>query len=92
MDISQMIQQLGFPIACVVGLCIYILNQTKQARQDMDEYRAECYRREDRLMKLNEDRELRFIDTINNLTNNVSNRVDNIEFDVREIKDHLTKK
>lgn len=86
MDVIQIFKELGFPIACVAWLGWYVYNQTQQTRQDMGEYKMESHAREERLMKLNEDRELRFIDTINNLTNNVSNRVDNIESDVKDIK------
>lgn len=86
MDYITTFKDLGFPIACVAWLGWYVYNQTQQTRLDMSEYKKESLAREDKLMKLNEDRELRFIDTINNLTTNVSDRVDSIEVEVKEIK------
>lgn len=52
----------------------------------IDSVRSESKEREEKLMAQNEQRELRFIDTINNITQDVSNRMDNIESDIGEIK------
>ena len=39
--------------------------------------------------KTNQDREKRYIDTINNITINVSEKITNVENDVQEIKESL---
>ena len=41
--------------------------------------------------KTNQDRETRYIDTINNITTNISEKITNVENDVAEIKEAITK-
>lgn len=43
------------------------------------------------VLKKNDDREVRYINTIDNLTKNVSEKIINIEDDIQDIKDTLTK-
>lgn len=84
MDMNTIIQTIfteyGFISLILVGLGLY-------AKSFIDRVVEDCNQREEKLMAQNEVRELRFIDTINNLTNNVSSRIDNIENDISEIKD-----
>lgn len=39
--------------------------------------------------KTNQDRETRYIDTINNITVNVSDKITNVENDIQEIKESI---
>jgi hypothetical protein len=41
--------------------------------------------------KTNQDRETRYIDTINNITTNISEKITNVENDVADIKDAITR-
>lgn len=89
MDYLTIIKEFGFSAICIFGLGWYVNQQNQQNRSDMSQYREEAKAREEKLMKINEDRELRFIDTINNLTTNVSDRMNNIENNVKLIKEIL---
>lgn len=88
MNIEQIIMQVfsdyGFIALALIGVAYYF-------KTIIDRMMNESNLREDKLMTQNETRELRFIETINNLTNNVSMRIDNIEEDVKEIKDFVKK-
>lgn len=40
MDIVSMISNLGFPIACVIGLALYVRELTSQHKNEVDELRT----------------------------------------------------
>lgn len=71
--------QYGFMGIGVIGIAWYFRSINERM---MNESKA----REDKLMDQNEQRELRFIETINNITQNVSTRIDDIENCVTNIK------
>lgn len=77
--IQTIFSQYGFIGLGLIGIAWYF-------RSINDRMMNESKDREEKLMAQNETRELRFIDTINNLTQNVSDRMDNIETDISEIK------
>lgn len=83
MDWTKMIETIfteyGFIALILICVGLYF-------RNFIDSVRAESKEREDKLMSQNEQRELRFIETINNITKDVSSRMDNIESDINEIK------
>lgn len=83
MDVTNIIQTIfseyGLLGAGIIALALYFKNINDRVMNESKE-------REEKLMAQNEQRELRFIDTINNITQDVSNRMDNIESDVTNIK------
>lgn len=82
--LSQVFSEYGFIAVALVSLGFYF-------KAIIDRMMNESNAREEKLMSQNESRELRFIETINNLTNHVSMRIDNIEEDVKEIKESVKK-
>ena len=89
---EQMISNLGFPIACVVGLAYYFVQKDRSSREDINKIIDNL--REDNKI----DREL-YRDTIDKFdckldkfaialeSNN--NRLENIECDIRNIKEKV---
>lgn len=82
--LSQAMSEYGFLAVVLASVGFYF-------KTIIDRMMNESKAREEKLMAQNESRELRFIETINNLTNNVSMRIDNIEEDVKEIKESVKK-
>ena len=80
---EQMISNLGFPIACVVGLSFYFVQKDKASREDINKI-IDNLREDNKL-----DREL-YRDTLDKfaiaLASN-NNRLENIECDIRNIKE-----
>ena len=89
---EQMINNLGFPIACVVGLAYYFVQKDKSSREDINKIIDNL--REDNKI----DREL-YRDTIDKFDNKLdkfaialesnNNRLESIEHDVRSIKERV---
>ena len=87
---EQMITNLGFPIACVVGLAYYFVQKDKSSREDINKI-IDNLREDNKL-----DREL-FRDTIDKFDSKLdkfaialesnNSRLESIEDDVRSIKE-----
>ena len=87
-----MINNLGFPIACVVGLAYYFVQKDKASREDINKM-IDNLREDNKL-----DREL-YRDTIDKFNNKLdkfaialesnNNRLEAIEDDVRSIKERV---
>ena len=89
---EQMINSLGFPIACVVGLAYYFVQKDKASREDINNI-IDNLREDNKL-----DREL-YRDTIDKFDSKLdkfaialesnNNRLECIEDDVKAIKDKV---
>ena len=89
---EQMISNLGFPIACVVGLAYYFVQKDRSSREDINKIIYNL--REDNKI----DREL-YRDTIDKFDSKLdkfaialesnNNRLESIEDDVRSIKERV---
>ena len=89
---EQMINSLGFPVACVVGLAYYFVQKDKSSREDINKIIDNL--REDN----KSDREL-YRDTIDKFDSKLdkfatalesnNNRLESIEDDVRSIKERV---
>ena len=89
---EQMINSLGFPIACVVGLAYYFVQQDKSSREDINKI-IDNLREDNKL-----DREL-YRDTIDKFDSKLdkfaialesnNNRLESIEDDVKSIKERV---
>ena len=89
---EQMITNLGFPIACVVGLAYYFVQKDKSSREDINKI-IDNLREDNKL-----DREL-YRDTIDKFDSKLdkfaialesnNNRLENIECDIKNIKDKV---
>ena len=89
---EQMITNLGFPVACVVGLAYYFVQKDKASREDINKI-IDNLREDNKL-----DREL-YRDTIDKFDSKLdkfaialesnNNRLESIEDDVRSIKEKV---
>lgn len=89
---EQMINSLGFPVACVVGLAYYFVQKDKASREDINKI-IDNLREDNKL-----DREL-YRDTIDKFDSKLdkfaialesnNNRLESIEDDVRSIKERV---
>ena len=89
---EQMISNLGFPIACVVGLAYYFVQKDKASREDINKI-IDNLREDNKL-----DREL-YRDTIDKFDSKLdkfaialesnNSRLESIEDDVRSIKEKV---
>ena len=89
---EQMITNLGFPIASVIGLAFYFVQKDKASREDINKI-IDNLREDNKL-----DREL-YRDTIDKFDNKLdkfaialesnNNRLESIEDDVRSIKERV---
>ena len=89
---EQMINSLGFPIACVVGLAFYFVQKDKSSREDINKI-IDNLRDDNKL-----DREL-YRDTIDKFDSKLdkfaialesnNSRLESIEDDVRSIKERV---
>ena len=89
---EQMITNLGFPVACVVGLAYYFVQKDKASREDINKI-IDNLREDNKL-----DREL-YRDTIEKFNNKLdkfaialesnNNRLEAIEDDVKIIKERV---
>lgn len=89
---EQMITNLGFPIACVVGLAYYFVQKDKSSREDINKI-IDNLREDNKL-----DREM-YRDTIEKFNSKLdkfaialesnNNRLESIEHDVRSIKERV---
>ena len=87
---EQMITNLGFPVACVVGLAYYFVQKDKSSREDINKI-IDNLREDNKL-----DREL-YRDTIDKFDSKLdkfaialesnNNRLESIEDDVKSIKE-----
>lgn len=77
--VAQTIQTLGFPVACVIGMAWFVMYQAKNDRADKEKLYTE----------LAENRTINkeFINTLQAVTN----KIDNIQDDVNEIKSKIDK-
>lgn len=77
----------GIWCACFLGLALYTLKHyetlVKETKQDAE-------KREEDLKKENNDREMRYIQTINNITDKVYNKIDVIEIKVDKIQEEVS--
>ena len=89
---EQMINSLGFPVACVVGLAYYFVQKDKSSREDINKI-IDNLREDNKL-----DREL-YRDTIDKFDSKLdkfaialesnNSRLESIEDDVRSIKEKV---
>ena len=89
---EQMINSLGFPIACVVGLAYYFVQKDKSSREDINKI-IDNLREDNKL-----DREL-YRDTIDKIDSKLdkfaialdsnNSRLETIEDDVKSIKERV---
>lgn len=77
----------GIWCACFLWLTLYIL---KHYEKLVKETKEDSIKREDSLKKENNDRELRYINTINNLTEKVDNKIDVIDKKVDKIQEEVS--
>ena len=73
---EQMINSLGFPIACVVGLAYYFVQKDKSSREDINKI----------IDNLREDNKL---DKFAIALESNNNRLESIEDDVKSIKERV---
>ena len=74
----------GIWCACFLGLALYTL---KHYEALVKETKEDAKKREEDLKTENDNREKRYIDTINNLTDKVYNKIDVIDVKVDKIKE-----
>ena len=89
---EQMINSLGFPVACVVGLAYYFVQKDRSSREDINKI-IDNLREDNKL-----DREL-YRDTIDKFDNKLdkfaialesnNSRLESIEDDVKSIKERV---
>lgn len=77
----------GIWCACFLALALYTL---KHYEKLVKETKQESLTREESLKKENNDRELRYINTINNLTEKVDNKIDVIDKKVDKIQEEVS--
>lgn len=77
----------GIWCACFLALALYTL---KHYEKLVKETKEESIKREESLKKENNDRELRYINTINNLTEKVDNKIDVIDKKVDKIQEEVS--
>ncbi|MBQ3408899.1 MAG: hypothetical protein IJH12_06835 [Clostridia bacterium] len=77
----------GIWCACFLALALYTL---KHYEKLVKETKEESIKREESLKKENNDRELRYINTINNLTEKVDNKINVIDKKVDKIQEEVS--
>ena len=77
----------GIWCACFLALALYTL---KHYEKLVKETKEESLKREEALKEENNNRELRYINTINNLTDKVDNKIDGIDRKVDKIQDEIS--
>lgn len=90
MDFNEFIDialKYGIWCACFLALALYTL---KHYEKLVKETKEESIKREESLKKENNDRELRYINTINNLTEKVDNKIDVIDKKVDKIQEEVS--
>lgn len=87
--IIEIISTLGFPVACVVAMGLFIFHIYKQTTKDnaenMEKVQARCAEREEKLfeeIKLNREVNAKAIETISHY----AEKLDTIQQDISEIK------
>lgn len=78
--------KVGIWCACFLILAVYTL---KHYEKLVKETKEDSKQREDQLRKENDDREIRYINTINNLTNKVYNQINVIDEKVDKIQEKI---
>lgn len=89
MDVSGFLDialKYGIWCACFLALSLYTL---KHYETLVKETKEDSKKREEELKKENNDRELRYISTINNITDKVYNKIDVIEVKVDKIQEQV---
>lgn len=76
----------GIWCACFLALALYTL---KHYEKLVKETKEDSKQREKQLRKENDDREIRYINTINNLTDKVYNKIDVIDEKVDKIQEKI---
>lgn len=76
----------GIWCACFLALALYTL---KHYEKLVKETKEDSKQREEQLRKENDDREIRYINTINNLTDKVYNKIDVIDEKVDKIQEKI---
>lgn len=76
----------GIWCACFLALALYTL---KHYEKLVKETKEDSQKREEALKKENDDREKRYIETINNITNKVYNKIDVIDIKVDKIQEEV---
>ena len=88
-NITELISSFGFPIACVIALGWFAFYMVKKITEDMEQMRARCDAREEKLYEeIKENREVnaRAIETISKY----AEKLDAIQHDVNDIKTDIT--
>ena len=77
----------GIWCACFLALALYTL---KHYEKLVKETKEESIKREEDLKKENNDRELRYINTINNLTEKVDSKIDVLNIKMDKIQEEVS--
>lgn len=92
MDINvfiEFVKNVGIWAALFIFLLVYVFKQNEK-REEIN--KKDAKEREDILRKENNDRELRYISTIDNLTEKVYNKIENIDHKVDIIEEKISEK
>lgn len=85
-DILNIAGQYGIWCALLVWLSMYTL---KHYEKLVKETKEDSINREEQLKKENNDREIRYINTINNITEKVNDKIDKIDVKVDKIQEEV---
>ena len=85
-DFLNLAGQYGIWCACFLGLSLYTL---KHYEKLVKETKEDSINREEQLKKENNDREIRYINTINNITEKVNDKIDKIDVKVDRIQEEF---
>lgn len=85
-DILNIAGQYGIWCACFLGLALYTL---KHYEKLVIETKEDSKTREEQFKKENNDREIRYINTINNITEKVNDKIDKIDIKVDKIQEEV---
>lgn len=85
----EMLPTVGFPIACVIAMGIFIFiiykNYTKESQQNMERVQARCKEREDKLNDIIKENQRINAEAIATITL-YAEKLDVIQDDIKEIK------
>lgn len=86
---TNLISTLGFPIACVVALCFFVVWLFKRNNDNNTRIQENCQKREDKLYaELKENREIN-AEAIKTIAK-YAEKLDVIQTDIKEIKTDIT--
>lgn len=90
--ITTLVSTLGFPIACCIGMGVFIIkiykDTTKENKENMEAVQARCAAREEKLfeeIKINREVNAKAIETIAHY----AEKLDSIQSDIHDIKQDI---